>query len=260
MTPIIPETLTGQSFSQTKSGYAPSEVDDYISRLTESITLLHRENAALRNQLRTIEDAQSEAERILKNAEVQKDQIIEDAYLKADRILADVQTNCNSVLRGFKEKAEAQAKALADMKQSILKFKYDLFEQYRMHIEMIERCFPSDESDRDWTPDAYSQHILEELKRKFSEQYEIFPETQMEFSFWSECKTQSETEKQKKAQSAEHASPRKKLVKKTPAVADLIAEHENSLSKCAIAPASARQFMLDFDHPSEKGVVIEKQN
>ena len=271
MTPITPEALLGQTFSKVKMGYDPSEVDAFIHRLTESYSVLYRENASLLKQireaeerLRAIEEAKAQAENILQAAQAKSDQIIEDAYLKADNILATVQLNCESVLRSFKEKADAQEKILADMQKNVLKFKSDLFERYRLQIELIENLFPDNEEEQNWTPDAYAQHIVSELKRKFSDQYEIFPETQMEFSFWNECKQVQDPEKQKKCSTSEpntchHASPKKKLAKKTPPVMELIDAYEEASVKTEARSSPNLQFMLDFDHPSDNGVVIDKQ-
>ena len=52
---------------------------------------------------------------------------------------------------------------------------------------------------------------------------------------------------------------KKKPVKKAPSVMDLIDEYEDPSMKCGNTPASAQQFMLDFDHPSEDGVTINKK-
>ena len=271
MTPITLEALLGQTFSKNEMGYDPSEVDALIHRLTESYSVLYRENASLlkhvretEEKLRASEDAKAQAENILQAAQAQKDKIIEDAYLKADSILETVQMNCESVLRSFKEKVEAQEKILLDMKKNALKFKSDLFEQYRLQIELIENIFPDNEEEQNWTPDAYAQHIVSELKRKFSDQYEIFPETQMEFSFWNECKQACAPEKQKKSTPSEqnichHQHQKKKIPKKTPSVMELIDEYEEASAKTEAKASSNQQFMLDFDHPSEKGVVIDKQ-
>ena len=272
MTPIKPEALHGQAFTKTEHGYAPAEVDEHIRRLTENYSLLYRENASLLKQLRetgaklrTLEAELSRADHILKDAQEQKDKIIEEAYLKADNILASVQMNCDSILRHFKEKADAQEKTLSDMKKNISKFKNDLFERYRLHIELIENLFPADDEEKNWTPDAYTQHIVAELKRKISDQYEFFPEAPIDFSF---------SEENKKEASAENTSPnlapgqnvpqripkKKKIVKKPPSIMDLIDEYEDSTPKCDEKSSSAQQFMLDFDHPSGKGVMIDKQS
>ncbi len=271
MTPITPEALHGKSFSKTELGYDTAEVDDHIRRLTENYALLYRENASLLKQLRetgaklqALEKEQTRAENVLKSAHAKKDKIIEEAYLKADNILASVQMNCDSILRNFKEKAEAQEKALSDMKKNILKFKNDLFESYRVHIELIEDLFPADDEEKNWTPDAYAQHIVEELKRKFSDQYEIFPETQMELSIPAESKKSIEPEKIKKSpppdQSVYSRTPtKKKTVKKMPSIMDLIDEYEDPALKSEAKPSAAQQFMLDFDHPSEEGVMIDKK-
>lgn len=271
MTPITPEAFTGHAFSKTESGYNPAEVDAHIRRLTENYSLLYRENASLLKQLRemgatlrTQKDAQAQAEIILQDAKAQKDRIIEDAYLKADHILASAQMNCDSILHGFKEKAEAQEKALLEMKKSIVKFKNNLFDQYRLQIELIENLFPSDNEERDPSPDDYARYIVTELKKKFSDQYEIFPETQMEFSFWNECRKESSSEKTKKSSISEqnichHAAGKKKYVKKSASVTDLIDEYEDSSLKDESKTSSGQQFMLDFDHPSEQGVMIDEQ-
>ncbi len=260
MTPITPEALHGKPFSKAELGYNTAEVDDHIHRLTENYALLYRENASLLKQLRetsaklqALEKEQKRADNILKTAQAKKDKIIEEAYLKADNILASVQMNCDSILRNFKEKAEAQEKALADMKKSILKFKNDLFEQYRVHIELIENLFPADDEEKNWTPDAYAQHIVEELKRKFSDQYEIFPETQMELSIPVESKKSSLPDSNVCSRTT-----KKKTVKKMPSIMDLIDEYEDPALKSETKPSAAQQFMLDFDHPSEDGVMIDK--
>ena len=272
MTPIKPEMLSGKTFSKTEFGYAPTEVDDHIRRLTESYSLLSRENATLLKQLRetgaklrALEAEQSRADDVLRVAQEQKDKIIEEAYLKADNILASVQMNCDSILRHFKEKADAQEKTVSEMRKNILKFKTDLFERYRLHIEAIESLFPIDEEEKNWTPDAYTQHIVAELKRKISDQYDFFPEAPIEFPFSEENKKDASSEKSKKMLSSEQntcnrAPSKKKFVKKTPSLMDLIDEYEDSALKCEAAPSSAQQFMLDFDHPSGKVVVIDKQS
>ena len=270
MTPIKPEALNGHDFQKVAYGYDPAEVDDHIRRLIENYSILYRENASLLNQLRetgarlrTLEEEMSHANHILKDAQSQKDKIIENAYLKADEILASVQTNCDSVLRHLKDKTEAHEKTLSDMKKNILKFKNDLFERYRIHIELIEKLFPSDDEERNWTPEAYAQHVISELKRKIFDQYEFFPEAQLESSFSSEYKKEQDTEKSKKAHPAEQIicnrqPTKKKIVKKTPSLMDLIDEYEDPALKCETKSPAAQQFMLDFDHPSEEGVMIDK--
>jgi hypothetical protein len=131
-------------------------------------------------------------------------------------------------------------------------------------MEWIENLFPVDDEETDLTPEAYATHIVEELKRKFSDQYEIFPETQMEFSFWNECKTESGEEKPKRSPLSEqngshHASGKKKFVKKSPAVTHCSDQDGDYSPKYKTNPSSESQFMLDFDHPSEQGVTLDKQ-
>ena len=265
MTPITPESLCTQSFSKTASGYDPNEVDGYIRRLTENYSVLYRENAALLKQLREVSDKLNEmmqqqilAEANVQSAQTKSDKIIEDAYIKADEILAAVQMNCDSILRHFKEKAEMEERTLAEMKKNILKFKNDLFEQYRAHIEWIETMFPKYEGEPDWTPDAYAQHIVLELKRKISDQYGIFPETEpaeeMQTLF-----SEQETGNTSEGALSKRAQSKKKNVKKTPSIMELIDEYEEHDALLAEKSVSEQQFMLDFDHPAGTGVMMKKK-
>ena len=265
MTPMTPESLCAKSFSKAASGYDPSEVDDYIRRLTESYSFLYRENAALLKQLREASAKLNEltqqqilADANIQSAQAKSDKIIEDAYIKADDILASVQMSCDSILRHFKEKAETEERALAEVKKNILKFKNDLFEQYRAHIEWIENMFPQDEEEPDWTPDAYAQHIMLELKRKMSEQYGIFPESATE-----EEPPISEKETEKvcalEEASSKRAPSKKKNVRKTPSIMDLIDEYEDHDARFAEKGVPEQQFMLDFDHPAGAGVMMKNK-
>jgi hypothetical protein len=216
-----------------------------------------RETSAKLNELT---QQQSLADAKIQSAQAKHDKIIEDAYIRADDILASVQMNCDSILRHFKEKAEAEEKSLAELKKNILKFKNDLFEQYRMHIEWIENIFPEQDSEPDWTPDAYAQHIVLELKRKISAQYGIFPESEETEEF---CPTSSEKESEKTSAPScacsKRAQAKKKNVKKTPSVMELIDEYEEHETRIAEQSIPEQQFMLDFDHPSGKGVTMKKK-
>ena len=266
MTPLTPESLFNQSFSRTDDGYDPKEVDGYILRLTENYALLYKENASLLKQLREttakmneLTQKQALAEADLQNAQAKHDEIIEEAYIKADDILASVQLNCDSILRHFKEKAEMEEQALAEMKKNILKFKNDLFEHYRTHIEWIENIFPDQSSEPDWTPDAYAQHIVLELKRKISDQYGIFPESNESEETAIRASEKETGKNTDSCACSKRAQAKKKNVKKTPSVMELIDEYEEHETRIAENSVSEQQFMLNFDHPSSKGVMKKKK-
>ena len=142
-----------------------------------------------------------------------------------------------------------------------MKFKNDLFEQYRAHIEWIENIFPKYEEEPDWTPDAYAEHIVLELKRKISEQYGIFPESE-EYGKTSESSLEKECKKTSapSCTCSKRAQTKKKNVKKAPSVMELIDEYEEHDARFAENTVSEQQFMLDFDHPSGKGVTMKKKN
>ncbi len=221
---IHPSELTGKTFSSVENGYCPDEVDAYIRLLHEQYALLYRE----------------------KN----ENAILEQAYLKADAIIAAAQTSCESVLRNFREKAELQQKLLEDMRGAVFAFQNELFEKYRLHIELIERMLPTQNEDEWLSPDDCMERIAEELRRDMKAQYDLM--------------LSSSEEKKEEARPAKtrNAEPRCRQQKKTAraekktaaaqqmSVMELLSKYENQHASIKARNASEEQFELNFEDGS----------
>ena len=144
MKPTHPSELMGKTFSSVPNGYDPDEVDAYIRMLLDQYASLYQ--AKMENE------------------------IVEDAYLRSDAIIAAAQTSCEAVLRNFREKAELQQKLLEDMRGEVFAFQNELFEKYRLHIELIERMLPIRNEDTWLSPDDCMERIAEELRRDMQAQ------------------------------------------------------------------------------------------
>ena len=178
MAQITPNELSEREFTRSIRGYNTAEVDEYINRIVENYAKLYRENIALTQRLAEAEAlliaSESEETRVRKTLETAKkagDAVIEEAYTRADDIIASVKSNCDAILKGFRDKVEAQKKALSDIEKTVSEFKSELFEKYRLHIELIEQLTPVYELDETLTPDDYVESIVSELKNDIASQH-----------------------------------------------------------------------------------------
>ena len=169
-----------RNFKKTFRGYDTAEVDSYINAITENYNLLYRENARLARELADANDRlvdltgeEEKVKKTLETARAAADKIVADAYERADAILASIKRSCDKILRSFRDKTEAQKAALSSMQENILVFKNELFERYRLHIELIERISPVFEYEEELTPEQYVEKVVSTMTRDVSEEFGI---------------------------------------------------------------------------------------
>lgn len=169
-----------RNFKKTFRGYDTAEVDSYINAITENYNLLYRENARLARELADANDRlvdltgeEEKVKKTLETARAAADKIVADAYERADAILASIKRSCDKILRSFRDKTEAQKAALSSMQENILVFKNELFERYRLHIELIERISPVFEYEEELTPEQYVEKVVSTMNRDVSEEFGI---------------------------------------------------------------------------------------
>ena len=154
-------------------------MDEYINRLTENYSALYRENAeleaSLAQALSRLSGVEKEEEQVKKTLEVAKraaDQIVSDAYGRADDIIASVKKSCDAILSNFREKIETHKSDLAEIQEAVFNFKNELFEKYRLHIELIDQIAPIYEYD-ELTSDKYVDRMVTNLKREIAAEYDL---------------------------------------------------------------------------------------
>lgn len=249
MAQITPNELSEREFTRSIRGYNTAEVDEYINRIVENYAKLYRENIALTQRLAEAEAlliaSESEETRVRKTLETAKkagDAVIEEAYTRADDIIASVKSNCDAILKGFRDKVEAQKKALSDIEKTVSDFKSELFEKYRLHIELIEQLTPVYELDESLTPDDYVDNIVSELKNDIATQHGISDDTASAEKNTSdtpeiELTTDKDAFLSVSEAAKETPQPEKNKKKKVPSVMSLLDEPD------AVEP------MFDFDLP-----------
>ncbi len=168
--------LKKAEFSKSLRGYTVSEVDRYVKNLTERYAELYRENAELEKRLAEAEEKISELEKIkdtLEDAKKRSNDIVHDAYENADGILYSIKNSCDSIIRGFRKKIEEQQRLLAEAREKVNLFRYELFEKYRVHIELIEQL-QSEPSEEDiLSANDYVERVVSTLKHEVAAEYDI---------------------------------------------------------------------------------------
>ena len=279
MAPITPKALSEREFTKTIRGYSISEVDEYIGRIVENYSILYRENIELARRLSEatgrLENLSSEEELVrqtLQTAKKAGDKIIEEAYIKADDILASIKSSCDSILRNFRDKIEAQKTALADIQQNILTFKNELFEKYRLHIELIEQISPVYEYEEELSPDEYVERVVTNLKKEVAAQYGISLDT-LTAPDNTQTKVADDTselppatpeaeppivEVHETAPQRPAPAPKKRKPRAVPSVMELLDEYEDPevLREAKAKLPRARQFMLDIDGENENAELV----
>ncbi len=276
MTPITPKDLSEREFSKVIRGYNTVEVDEYINRIVENYSLLYRENVELSKQLseakarlETLDTEEELVRQTLQTAKKAGDTVIEEAYVKADDILASIKTSCDSILRNFRDKIETQKTALSEIQQNILTFKNELYEKYRLHIELIEQISPVYEYEEDLSPDEYVERVVTGLKREVAAQYGISLDTiaapdHMQTKVTDAASKTQEAEpmipvsKETQADIPKEKPKKKKTQGGVPSVMELLDEYEDPevLRSAKEKIPKAHQFMLDIDGNPESGELL----
>lgn len=180
MSYLAPKDLQPQEFAKTFRGYEPNEVDAFINLLLENYIALYNEHVqtetkliSAETRLKTVDEAETEAQRSLNVANEAAKKIISDAYERADDILSSIRTNCDYILNSFKKKIDIQKESLIKIQDNVLQFKNSLFATYKNHIELIEKISPVYELslDDDTTPEEYVEHVIIKLKEEVASQF-----------------------------------------------------------------------------------------
>lgn len=265
-----------RDFPKAFRGYDTAAVDKYIGEITENYSELYREKAELehlyadaKDRLSNLEMQEEQVKRTLETARAAADKIVSDAYERSDAILSSIKKSCDKILRSFKDKVENQKNALDSISQNIFKFKNELYERYRLHIELIEQLSPVFEYEEDLSPEQYVEKVVEKMSQDVSEEFGIslqdftddIKEEPIENEVLSdtvvfdsepmkvhENKTEQRTEVAAADENAsEKSSPAKKRKKQSNKKKDVISLIDEYSSPVAMDLSSAVQMSFDFD-------------
>ncbi len=171
---LAPHELKNKEFTKSLRGYSTVEVDEHIRFLLEKYTELYRQNDELEKKLRLTEaklDAiKSEEESIrttLVNAQKAGTRIISEANERADIVIRSAKNSCDRLIAEMRASVKVEKERLQKAKEEVSAFKTMLFEEYRSHIELIEKIAPDADlpSVTGEDPDALADEVNEKIRQ-----------------------------------------------------------------------------------------------
>lgn len=141
---LSPHELKKTDFTRVMRGYNASEVDEHLNFVIEKYTELYRQNDELEQRLRTVtaqfEVLKKDEEAIrgaLINAQRAGSAIVSEANERADVVKMASKTNCDKILSDFRAAIRYERAQLIALRETVSRFKAQLFSIYQEHIEQI---------------------------------------------------------------------------------------------------------------------------
>lgn len=141
---LTAKDINNKKFEQTKPGYKPEEVDDFLRELAMQITQMQKEREETEKKIEVLVESVREYKKdedILKDAIIgaqkQGRAVIQEAHENAEKIIADAHVKADEILSNTRVQLEKEKHCLAKMQQEVSDFKSNLLAMYKSHLEQI---------------------------------------------------------------------------------------------------------------------------
>jgi cell division initiation protein len=161
----------------TMGGYKTQEVDDFmtdivgdyaallsernelakrITELSDKLDEYKKEEDNIKDALltaqqlhnQTVKTAEKEAEEIRTETKNKVEELLESAKSKATEILESAKTEANSLIEGTKLQCEKEEKRYEVMKNMVGKFRNEMLQNYKTHIELLQNLPEYEEEEK----------------------------------------------------------------------------------------------------------------
>ena len=136
--------INNKRFEQTRPGYKPEEVDDFLREIANQITQYQKDKdetekkmAVLVESIREYKKDEDALKDALIGAQKQGRAVVAEAQEQADKIIADAKAKAEEIIGSTRVQLEKEKRCLVKMKQEVSDFKADLLNMYKKHLEQI---------------------------------------------------------------------------------------------------------------------------
>jgi len=135
---LTPQEVSSKTFPKAvMGGYAMTNVDDFLDKLTEDYTDLYKDNAALKAKLKLLAEkmeeqrksedtfrnlllsAQKMSEEMIANAESKRDEIVKEAESHRSAIMGDAEAAARKRIEELRAEVKAEEQRLVEKKQEV---------------------------------------------------------------------------------------------------------------------------------------------
>lgn len=151
---LTAKDVNNKKFEQTRPGYSPNEVDDFLREIALELGNYQKEREETAKKIEVLVDSVREYKRdeealkdALVGAQKQSRVIIAEAQANAEKILADATVKAGDIIGGTKLQLEKEKQNLTRMQQEVSDFKAKLLAMYKGHLAQITAIPDFDDDD-----------------------------------------------------------------------------------------------------------------
>ncbi len=155
--------INNKRFEQTRPGYKPEEVDDFLREIALQITQMQKDKEEIEKKIEVLVESVREYkkdEEALKDALIgaqkQGRAVVQEAHESAKKIIDDAHLKADEIIGNTRVQLEKEKHCLAKMQQEVSDFKANLLAMYKAHLEQIT-AIP------DFDDDEEEEEIIEEV-------------------------------------------------------------------------------------------------
>ena len=151
---LTAKDINNKRFEQTRPGYKPEEVDDFLREIAAQITKMQKEKEEIEKKIEVLvesvreykkdEDALKDA---LIGAQKQGRAVIQEAHENANKIISEAHGKADEIIGNTRVQLEKEKHCLAKMQQEVSDFKAELLSMYKSHLELITAIPDFDDED-----------------------------------------------------------------------------------------------------------------
>ena len=170
---LTAKDINNKKFEQTRPGYKPEEVDDFLREIALQITQMQKDKEEIEKKIEVLvesvreykkdEDALKDA---LIGAQKQGRAVVQEAHENADKIIAEAHVKAEEIIGNTRVQLEKEKHCLAKMQQEVSDFKQNLLTLYKAHLEQITSIpeFEDESEEEAPAPTAVEEKPAEQPK------------------------------------------------------------------------------------------------
>lgn len=170
---LTAKDINNKKFEQTRPGYKPEEVDDFLREIALQITQMQKDKEEIEKKIEVLvesvreykkdEDALKDA---LIGAQKQGRAVVQEAHENADKIIAEAHVKAEEIIGNTRVQLEKEKHCLSKMQQEVSDFKQNLLTMYKAHLEQITSIpeFEDDDEEETAAPSAVEEKPAEQPK------------------------------------------------------------------------------------------------
>ena len=157
-----PNDVRNATFSKAVSGYRVEEVNEYLASVAAYLDALEKENDDMEAKMEFLAEkiegyredeeslraalvgAQKLGDSVVRESRQKAERLLADATRQAETLIANAQKEAESITSNAKYAIDTEAYALSRMQAEVAKFKRQMLNMYRKHVELLE-VIPFDE-------------------------------------------------------------------------------------------------------------------